>query len=374
MLWLLLVFATGASCSVGDRLPEFHKCLQLCGHIYGCESRPGSVLQNVLDSVGSSSDAYLAQAFEQYSINPICRGLFLWDCALDCNYKCQRIVTEHQVSSGGQVVQFYGKWPFVRVFGMQEVASVAFSVANLMASYRNWPLLHKQYKKHGPNSDAATMYCQYMALVAVSVVGWTFSTLFHCRDNGATEVLDYFGAAGIVLANFNAIFVRYFGLFRAHNASKRRLFHTGLAAVFVLHCWKLHRKWDYQYNMTFGVCFGLAALALWMLHSFAVARAVALHPHVYNNSIQLLPFETKILSKLEHVGLALSKYIPTLPVLLNLWMVAGMSFELMDFAPVWGLLDAHAIWHLFTIFPSLIWYDWNIWDVELDMQRGKMGE
>ncbi|RLV85789.1 Protein PER1 [Meyerozyma sp. JA9] len=375
MYWLgLSAIAFHASlvlASVGDRLPEFQKCLSHCDELYSC-SNPNAdhtLLQSVLDSVSPSS--YQLEQFEKLGVNPLCRALFSWDCSSDCNYKCQRLVTNSRKNDGHEIVQFYGKWPFVRIWGIQEFASVVFSIGNLMASYRNWPKLNKQFKKHGPGTDAATMYWQYMVLVAVSVVGWTFSTLFHTRDNNITETLDYFGAAGIILANFNAIVVRYFGLFRTRNGRKRLVFQAGLVMVFVLHCWKLYRRWDYQYNMAFGLFFGLSSLALWILHALAVSRVFAKNPHFFNNSIQLLPFETKILSKLEHVGFAESKYIPTLPVYLNLWMVLGMAFELMEFSPIWGLIDAHSMWHFFTIFPSLIWYDWNIWDMELDVVQRK---
>lgn len=363
--------ASLALASVGDRLPEFQKCLLHCDELYSC-SNPRldhPLPQLVLDSVPPSS--YQLEEFEKFSVNPVCRIVFLWDCLLDCNYKCQRLVTISRENNGHEIVQFYGKWPFVRILGIQEFASVVFSIGNMMASYRNWPKLQKQFKKHGSNSDVATMYWQYMVLVVVSVVGWTFSTLFHTRDNNITETLDYFGAAGIILANFNAIMVRYFDLFRSKNHQRRFVFQCGLITVFVLHCCKLLRRWDYLYNMAFGLFFGLSSLALWILHSLAVSRIVAKNPHFFNNSIQLLPFETKILSKLEHVGFAESKYIPTLPVFLNIWMVLGMAFELMEFDPVWGIFDAHSMWHFFTIFPSLIWYDWNIWDIELDMVQRK---
>ena len=37
----------------------------------------------------------------------------------------------------GSAVKYYGKWPFQRVLGMQEVFSVVFSLANLAAHAHN---------------------------------------------------------------------------------------------------------------------------------------------------------------------------------------------------------------------------------------------
>lgn len=36
-------------------------------------------------------------------------------------------------------------------------------------------------------------------------------------------------------------------------------------------------------------------------------------------------------------------------------LVAAMSLELLDFPPVMGV-DAHALWHAATIFPTFWWY------------------
>lgn len=368
----LALFLQLVACSIGDRLPEFQKCLLHCQQLYSCpnvQSDP-TLLQLVFDSISPSP--YTLEQFQQHETNAASRSLLLWDCLLDCSYKCQQLVTKTRIENGNEIVQFFGKWPFVRVFGVQEIASVVFSVGNLLASYSNWQNLNRQYIKNGAHSEAGIMYWQYMILVGISVVGWTFSTLFHTRDNAVTETLDYFGAAGIILANFNAIVVRYFELFKSEKRQRLVLFQTGLVAVFVLHCLKLHRHWDYQYNMSFGLVFGMSALILWIVHALSVSRVVAQDRHFFNNSIQLLPFETRLLSKLERIGFADSKLIPVLPVYLNIWMVMGMTFELMEFSPVWGLVDAHSMWHLFTIFPSLFWYDWNIWDVELWLVQRKI--
>jgi hypothetical protein len=30
--------------------------------------------------------------------------------------------------------------------------------------------------------------------------------------------------------------------------------------------------------------------------------------------------------------------------------------ELFDFPPIWGMVDAHALWHLGTVVPTIAWY------------------
>lgn len=38
------------------------------------------------------------------------------------------------------------------------------------------------------------------------------------------------------------------------------------------------------------------------------------------------------------------------------WIMLVMSLELLDFPPLGGALDAHSLWHLGTIGPTILWY------------------
>jgi hypothetical protein len=44
------------------------------------------------------------------------------------------------------------------------------------------------------------------------------------------------------------------------------------------------------------------------------------------------------------------------PGLIVAWIILAMSLELFDFPPWWGMLDAHALWHLGTVGPTIWWY------------------
>ena len=59
------------------------------------------------------------------------------------------------------------------------------------------------------------------------------------------------------------------------------------------------------------------------------------------------------------------EFDPLIPIFNNVMLLLGISLELNDFPPVARLVDAHALWHLVTIFPSIIWFDWNVWDIEM---------
>ncbi|PVH19377.1 hypothetical protein CXQ85_003216 [Candidozyma haemuli] len=333
--------------SVGDRLPQYKECSTQC-----------------FETQCITQGTYLPQ----HDINFLARHLFLWSCPSDCDYKCRSHVAGIREAQGLPVVQFHGKWPFDRVMGVTELFSTVFSLGNLyvnlinLVTYSNVMRNVNQGSKNGAAKHV--MLLQYWILLAVSVVGWLFSTIFHTRDVPVTETLDYLGAGAIIMANFNAISVRYFELFRVENKKKRQVYQSGLLLILLLHYLKLARKWDYQYNMKYNCVIGLSASALWILHSLRIYKR---YDHQQFDAIQLLPYETKIQRKIGVICKLRSKLIPLIPVALNVFLTLSLSLELFDFAPFGRLIDSHALWHLCTIFPPLIWYDWNLWDLELSL-------
>ncbi|PSK40766.1 hypothetical protein C7M61_000421 [Candidozyma pseudohaemuli] len=346
LVLLLALWSTCVLASVGDRLPQYKECTSQC-----------------IETLCYSNLPYLPQ----YDINIVSRYLFLWSCPLDCDYKCRSHVANIREAQLLPIVQFHGKWPFDRWLGITEVFSVLFSIGNLCANLINLVKFSKLIRGlgHGKNSQArGVMLFQYWLLLAVSVVGWLLSTIFHTRDIPLTETLDYLGAGAIIMANFNAISIRYFELFRAENQRKRQLYQSGLLFILLCHYLKLARKWDYQYNMKYNVVIGLSALAMWVAHSLRVYRR---YDSQVFNSIQLSPYESKIQQKLGPFCKVRSRLIPLIPVVLNVYLTTSVSLELFDFAPIAHLIDSHALWHLCTIFPPLIWYDWNLWDLELSL-------
>lgn len=102
--------------SSGDRSQIFNECLDRC-HSYNC-TRSGSATLSRHD---------LTQ--------PLYLTLLGWSCIDECKYTCMWVTVDKFVRVYKyDVPQFYGKWPFVRLFGVQEPASVLASLLNLFAS------------------------------------------------------------------------------------------------------------------------------------------------------------------------------------------------------------------------------------------------
>lgn len=75
--------------------------------------------------------------------------LFQWSCADECQYGCMWRTVFAFFERGWPIPQFYGKWPFLRLLGMQEPASVLFSALNFAVHLR---MLRKFRREVRPDS------------------------------------------------------------------------------------------------------------------------------------------------------------------------------------------------------------------------------
>jgi post-GPI attachment to proteins factor 3 len=167
----LLVIATSGSiayASSGDRSDAFQRCLDKCVR--------QSCTATYDDGSGSGSRARPVHAQQQQQHQqPLALRLTRWSCADDCKYTCMHMLTDFALESGVRVEQYYGKWPFWRFAGMQEPASVVFSVANLLMH-----VLGLDWLRRGVH-PAHPMKPFYITWAYLSINAWVWSAVFHTR-------------------------------------------------------------------------------------------------------------------------------------------------------------------------------------------------
>ncbi|KAF2968129.1 hypothetical protein GQX73_g5441 [Xylaria multiplex] len=286
-----------AEASLGDRLPEFRECVEVCDH----------------ENCDPNNDP---------TPIPLHHRLLFWTCAQECDYTCQHITTTRRVESGQSVTQFHGKWPFVRVLGVQEPFSVLFSIGNFLAHQNGLGRLRERVPSTYP------MRWYYEVFAYFGMASWVFSSIFHTRDFKATEQLDYFGAGASVLYGMYYAMVRVLRLDlpTPRRRSILRLWTVFCCALYVAHISYLKFwRWDYTYNMTANLIVGMVHNLLWSCFSWARWRETGQSWAIW-------------------------------PSMLVAWIMLAMSLELLDFPPLWGALDAHSLWHLGTIAPAVLWY------------------
>ncbi|KAK3393607.1 Per1-like-domain-containing protein [Podospora didyma] len=305
-----LLFPGPATASVGDRLPEFGECVQIC------------------ERENCGPDA------EHLTPIPLLHRLLLWTCPAECDYTCQHIITARRLAANPPqpVVQFHGKWPFRRVLGLQEPFSVVFSIGNFVAHYNG---LRNKVLAHIPASYPLRRF--YVILAWVNMATWFFSTVFHTRDFAFTEQLDYFAAGASVLYGLYYTTVRIFRLDRPSRYRALRTWTLVCAALYMAHVSYLRFwRWDYGYNMAANVAAGAVQNAMWSWFSFSKYRSSRRAWAVW-------------------------------PGIVVAWVLMSMSLELLDFPPIWGSIDAHSLWHLGTIAPTVLWYNFLVRDAHDDM-------
>lgn len=152
--------------------------------------------------------------------------------------------------------------------------------------------------------------------------------IFHTRDFSITEKLDYFAAGASVLYGLYFAPIRIFRLDQSNptKQSIRRVWTALCLLLYLAHVTYLTAwSWDYTYNMAANVACGIVQNLLWT--GFSIYRY----------------------RKVQRTWTAW-------PGMIVAWLILAMSLELFDFPPWKGLIDAHSLWHLGTVFPTIWWY------------------
>ncbi|KAJ2838601.1 hypothetical protein FBU31_000888 [Coemansia sp. 'formosensis'] len=301
-LSVLLLLALSALASSGDRQPAFQACVRSCIARDCAPTAPPLPLH--------------------------LRALW-WTCSSNCDYECQRQLTQE-----GSVHQYHGKWPFVRVLGIQEPASVIFSLLNGAMHVRSWRAVRHLPLRH-------PMRRWLSVFVVIGTWSWLCSAVFHTRDFPLTEKLDYFSAG------FNVLYIFFLGstrMLRLTTWRQTRVVALCCAIPYALHVAYLSLvSFDYDYNMKANAMVGLLSNLVW----FVVAAQARRNGQ---------PFWWR-------------------PLALILLMDAAFSLEAFDFPPVLDALDAHALWHAATIPLIPLWYDYLVkdakWDSHLEQHKEK---
>lgn len=225
------------------------------------------------------------------------------------------------------IVQFHGKWPFQRILGIQEVFSVLFSLLNYLAHQ------HGLERVRGSIPASYPLRKFYLGFGYFGLASWMFSMIFHTRDFPLTEKLDYFAAGAGILYGLYLAVVRVFRLDQPRPHYKPtilRLWTILCVTMYLAHvCYLNFWTWDYTYNMAANVAVGLTQNLLWMCFSIVRYRKVM-------------------------------KVWTAWPAMIVTWIMLAMSLELLDFAPIGALIDAHSLWHLGTVVPTIWWYTYVI--------------
>jgi hypothetical protein len=265
-----------------------------------------------------------------YVNQPFYLRLLGWTCLHECRYGCMwRVIDMEKKSKSDNYTElkYYGKWPFKRILGMQEVTSALASLFHLAANIYMFQELCKRFTVKTPLKNV------WYSFVLVSINAWFWSFLFHIKDNTFTEKMDYFSAFAVVLLKLNLFFIRLFHDFKWKEVEEVTwLIHWSSGVYFLYHIYYMCSvEFDYGSNMKVNLMLGLVDSLFWIAWS------------VY------------YLVEKGRQHAVTCVFVTTL-------MTALALLEIYDFPPVLGLVDAHALWHWTTLVFPFYWYKFVIDD------------
>jgi len=241
---------------------------------------------------------------------------------------------------------------------MQEPASVAFSLLNLMAHVRGARHIRQRVPDNHP------MKAYYIRFALFSINAWIWSAVFHTRDLPTTEKLDYFSAALAILYALYYTVIRLFHLYpsertRLSLASKSTHLQSRMHAPWKYACVLVYLahisyltllpRFDYTYNMVFNLVLGVVHNLLWAAYSLPS----------WIPSLRRFPFRPRSYRRDFASKAGLFVLLTTL----------ATSLELFDFPPWKRIIDAHSLWHLSTAPIAILWYEFLIQDSQDDGWR-----
>ena len=276
---ILTVLFHDVYCSAGDKDPQFRACVRNC----------------------------MVKCGEKI--------LLSWGCRGDCEYHCMFLITEERTKLGYGIYQYYGKWPFYRLFGViQEPASFFFAIMNFVSQLMGWyhytSLINPRFK----------FYSLAKAQFLINSFAWLCATIFHARDTYWTEKFDYFSAALVLAISMFTCFSHIAGTFHSFKVILLGLL---LVIVFSFHIFYMaFIHFDYGLNMKFLLLSGIINVFLWLAWSWYCRKR-------------------------RPVGKCVLTMILTLTL---------ASLEVFDFPPIFWIFDSHSLWHLSTIPIPYIWF------------------
>ncbi|XP_058085205.1 uncharacterized protein LOC131232750 [Magnolia sinica] len=327
----LVVFFLAFSCllgflhaSAGDANPHYKTCVQQC-------ERTGCVGDSCFHHCKSPSNGVPVDG-PWYMQEPLYLRWKQWDCGNNCRYHCMLEREKERETLGIEPVKYHGKWPFKRIFGIQEPVSVALSAFNLAMQFHGWmSFFVLLYYKLPLRPQNRKTYYEYTGLWHIygllAMNSWFWSAVFHSRDVDLTEKLDY--SSAVALLGYTLI-ITVLRTFNVRDEAVRVTVAAPLIAFVTTHILYLNiYKLDYGFNMKVCVIMGLAQLLLW-----AFWAALTGHPSRF-----------KLWAVVFGGGLA-------------------MLLEIYDFPPYQGYVDAHALWHAATVPLTYLWWSFVKDDAE----------
>jgi len=301
----------------------------------------GQCFKQCENEIPYDSDAglpYGSSAFDYYSTK-----FFGWKtlrkkqytpCQDKCIQESHWTCTENNWQRGGErSFKLYGRWAMKRIFVFEEFVSMVLCALSVV---QNIFLLRKYYDTVSTKSGVIYGEYGFEGVFIAYYCFWMFAffcaMLFHTKDTPLTEKLDYFSAFWAVMYGLYSAFIRVTWVV---DTGKRLLIGIPFILYTLYHFYYMtFISFDYGYNVLVIVVVGVLHSILWISWMFKTRL-----PHMWKN----------------------------LATQLAVWAMS--TVEVYDFPPLFGYLDAHAIWHACVLLVAFLWIRFLVADAQYYLRK-----
>ncbi len=255
-----------------------------------------------------------------------------WTCPEVCYYDCMMDITALDIKNNALVKKYHGHWPFIRFFGLEQPASVLFSLANTIPH-----VIH--IFSRNENKRIYYFMSPWLSLVPfISLNAWLCSAYFHSKITTFSSLIDYVSALLLISYSLWLALRRIMGVY-ANAKLVTTLF--VLYSALILNRIKLmiQNKISFDSHMTLAILLSCTHIIIWIL--WVIYQYYHSHKNDNNNSNSSNNLTRKRI------------YII---ICCQVWFVAASMLEIFDFPPFFGIFDAHSLWHFATPLLGSLWY------------------
>ncbi|KAK7401662.1 hypothetical protein VNO78_13308 [Psophocarpus tetragonolobus] len=308
-------FVTILNASAGDVDPHYRSCVRQCEEV-------GCFRERCFPNCKASSDGVTID----HPWNMLESLYVHWkkgNCQNDCQYYCMLNREKERELLNESPEKYHGKWPFERIYGIQEPTSMAFSILNLVMHFHGWMSFSTLLYNKLPLKAGKRSYYEYASLWhaygLLSLNCWFWSVIFHIRYCELMERLE--NSSTVVFLGYSLI-MAILRSFNVKDEATRVMIPAPLISFVTTHIIYLNSyKLAYEWNLKVCVLMTVAQLAIW-----AIWGGLSSHPSRWKLQFVILVS-----------GIAL-------------------SLKIYDFPPYQGLIDAQALRHGITIPLTYLWW------------------
>ena len=391
MLWLTIFILTRfIPCCVGsngDMDPQYRYCMSFCRHKY------------IDNDIRGDIDKKITEVRKRRHGNEIQLGIYdnyiyqipyfqLIELSYEdlCNYGCIEVITQRRLSNHLQVYKYQGHWPFIRYFGLEEPASSMFSLMNVIPhmlyifgrvraavigeSVGSWSSSIINGDKIISKIRGIGHYHMNPWIIfyaTTSCIAFTCSTIYHAKKTADHTKYDLISALLFITTGLFIAIRRI--ILRTHCSQ------VVIVSIFIiiygLFSWRayhmIHGWISFSSHMSLSITIVAITTVLWLYWIIkSIFFNMKSHQQQHRSSSNISSSSSSSSSDVikgnashQQSHIRFSSYIC---LTCQLWFIAAAAFEIFDFPPLYGVLDAHSLWHAATAPLGHLWY--HFWEVD----------